>query len=119
MAGVAGDVALSGKVILVYSQDHLDHLPSCLFWLLVIAVECVFDVTVLAAHAERLRNELHRRNELIGGSSFQHLDIFVDLFCRFGTSDRLRLCPCTQDRCERKTSSGSQKATTEHQENQP
>src|SRR5207245_10871047 len=39
----------------------------------------VFQMAEVALHSQRGRNELHRRNELVGGNSFQHLDVLVNL----------------------------------------
>ena len=58
--------------------DHLHHLAGGLFGFLLVLVEAPLrtdDVTVIATHAERGGNELHRRPELLGRKIFQYLDV--------------------------------------------
>jgi hypothetical protein len=66
VTGVAGDLTLAVKIVLVDGEHHLHHLASGFLLLLVVLVELklalVFDVAEVAVHAERGGDELHRRD---------------------------------------------------------
>src|SRR5690348_13861663 len=53
VAGVTGYFLVSMEVVLVNCEHHLHHLASTLLGLLGVLVEVVFNVAILAAHAER------------------------------------------------------------------
>ena len=67
------------KVVFIDSEHHSHHLARRLLGFFVILFKRVFQMAEVALHSQRGRNELHRRNELVGGNSFQHLDVLVNL----------------------------------------
>src|SRR5579871_4875730 len=90
MAGIARDLALTIEAVLVQREHHLHHLARPLLWLLVILIEGALYMTVFATHSERRRHELHRRNNLIGRGSLQHLYVLINLFSGRWRLRRLR-----------------------------
>ena len=92
------------EILLIDRHHHVDHLARGDFGLLIILFVRVRDVAVLAFHAQRSGDKLHRRNHLLGRNSFERLNILELLFRKFWTcrssrsSLRARLSPCASNR---------------------
>ena len=69
MAGVASHFTPSIEILLVQGKHHLHHLAHGLLGLLVALIESAADMTEIAFHSQRSRDELHGRNQLPGVSS--------------------------------------------------
>ena len=57
------------KVVFIDREHHAYHLARRLLGFFVILFKRVFQMAEVALHSQRGRNELHRRNELVGGNS--------------------------------------------------
>jgi len=79
MARVASYFQAIIEVALIDSEHHLHHFASRLLRLLVVLIECAFNMAVFALHAQRSGDELHRRNELVGRNPFQNLNVLEGL----------------------------------------
>ena len=99
MARVAAHHLLSFEVLLVDGDHHRHHLPGSLFLVLIVLIECALDVAEIAFHAQRVGDELHGRNQLVGWNVFEHLDVLerLDRGLRPVALRSLRRLRCNQD----------------------
>src|SRR5262249_338365 len=88
MARITSHLPMAVEIRLVYGKHHLHHLSRNLLRLFVILLESALDVTEIALHTERSRNELHRWDELISRNTLQHLNVLELLLSRLW-----RVCP--------------------------
>src|SRR5579872_1348446 len=75
MAGVASDVHLAIREILVDVHGHLDHVPGGFLFRIVVAGEIALDMTVVALHAQPGRESPHDRADFARVLDLQNLEI--------------------------------------------
>src|ERR1035438_3699408 len=83
----AGNFASPVKVHSVDGLHHLHHFSSHQLLLLIVSIKRAFHMTETAFHSERVGNELHCRDDLIGRNTLQLLDILIDCFRWFRRRD--------------------------------
>ena len=89
MAGIASNFAVALEVLLVDGHHHANHFARGQFGLFVVFFHPVRHMAIFALDAQRSGDELHRRDDLLGGNSFERLDVFVFFFGELGG-----LCRC-------------------------
>ena len=82
MARFAGDLLAPVKSFLVDHGRHRHHFARGLLGAFIVGREIALHVAERAIHAERSRDELHRRLELVGGRALQLHDVLVDFLGR-------------------------------------
>ncbi len=70
MTGIASHFAPAIEILLVQRKHHLHHFAGGLLGFLVILIESAADMTEIAFHSQRSRDELHGRNQLPGRKVF-------------------------------------------------
>jgi len=87
-AGITGNFAFVLEVVLVDCHHHVNHLAGSNFRLLVVFFIRVRHMAVFAFDSKGSRDELHRRNHLLGWDSLQSLDILEFFFREFSPGSR-------------------------------
>ena len=82
MARFAGDLLAPVKSFLVDHRGHRHHFARGLLGTLIVRREIALHVAERAIHAQRCRDELHRRLQLIGGRALQLHNVLVDFLGR-------------------------------------